>query len=278
MEIKLFDYLVVKPFAFLGLESQIFDVHLDTLIYTWVGMAVLISTAVLCRYYMKKNPLSVGSILLERVMRVFIELCTESIGEFRYDYFVFIASIFFFTLSCNMVSLLPFVEEASNDLNTTLAIALCSFFYVQYHHIKSAGIVGYIKSYFEPMFFMMPLEIIGKLSSIVSMSFRLFGNILGGSVIFLLIVQAIGVYKGPFMLSSVIILGLYMLTKRFINLSQHKIIDVLFKSVFGFVFFLAGLQMFFGIFEALVQAFVLTMLSLTYLAIAVSESESAEEA
>ena len=49
------------------------------------------------------------------------------------------------------------------------------------------GFKAYSKEYFQPIFFMMPLNIIGELAKIVSISFRLFGNILGGSIIILVV-------------------------------------------------------------------------------------------
>jgi F-type H+-transporting ATPase subunit a len=61
--------------------------------------------------------------------------------------------------------------------------------FVLAHHaaIKSKGFKAYIKEYFQPIFFMMPLNVIGELAKIISISFRLFGNIMGGSIIILVV-------------------------------------------------------------------------------------------
>jgi F-type H+-transporting ATPase subunit a len=61
--------------------------------------------------------------------------------------------------------------------------------FVLAHHaaIKSKGFKSYIKEYFQPIFFMMPLNVIGELAKIISISFRLFGNIMGGSIIILVV-------------------------------------------------------------------------------------------
>jgi F-type H+-transporting ATPase subunit a len=61
------------------------------------------------------------------------------------------------------------------------------FVIAHYVGIKTKGFKAYIKEYFEPMFFMMPLNLIGELAKIVSISFRLFGNIMGGSIIILVV-------------------------------------------------------------------------------------------
>ena len=61
------------------------------------------------------------------------------------------------------------------------------FVIAHYVAIKTKGLKAYIKEYFQPIFFMMPLNLIGELAKIVSISFRLFGNIMGGSIIILVV-------------------------------------------------------------------------------------------
>ena len=277
MEIDLFKYWAVKPFAFLGVTHSFLDVNLDVILYTWVGMILLFGFLFFAKWCMKRDDLSLYAIVLEQAVEFFIDLCKESLGSFVYKHFAFVFSIFSFTLCCNMVGLLPFIDESSKDLNTTLAIGFSSFLYVQSQHIMKTGFIGYLKSYVEPLPFMVPLEIVGKVASIVSMSFRLFGNILGGSIVFFLMVQVIGIYKKIFIIGSVVTLIVYaILENRLNSTSQTSLIKRLFYSLFVVIFFLAGAQMFFGIFESAIQAFVLSMLTLTYLSIAISDEESVE--
>ena len=129
------------------------------------------------------------------------------------------------------------MEEPTTDVNTTLALGLVSFFYTQSAAIKAEGLWSYIKGYFSPFFLMMPLNVVGKLATIISISFRLFGNIFGGSIITGIWFNAI---QGNFLLE---IIGL----ATGINLI---------------------IVIFFGLFEGFLQAFVFGMLSLTYLSIA----------
>ena len=56
-----------------------------------------------------------------------------------------------------------------------------------YVGIRTKGIGAYLKAYAEPIFFMAPLNIIGELAKVVSISFRLYGNIMGGSIIILVV-------------------------------------------------------------------------------------------
>ena len=276
MNIKPFDHASIAPLSKFGLNHPFFNIHISTLVYTWIAMALLICGGLIARCYLQKKLHPIG-ISLEVIIKFFINLCSETIGFFKYEYFAFIASLFLFTLYCNMVGLLPFIDEATKDLNTALALGVSSFFYVQYQSIKKNGLVGYLKDYVEPVAFLLPLEIIGKVASIVSMSFRLFGNILGGSIVYILLVQAVSSFQVPFLIFSYAALCLYFIIKKVINLKEHKAVSYIFFTCFFIIFFLTGAQIFFGVFGGFVQAFVITMLTVTYLAVAVAEPVQKEK-
>jgi F-type H+-transporting ATPase subunit a len=82
-----------------------------------------------------------------------------------------------------MLGVIPFLSEPTKDLNTPLAYGILGFFISHYAGIRTKGFKQYASEYFQPMFFMAPLNIIGELSKVVSISFRLFGNIMGGAII-----------------------------------------------------------------------------------------------
>ncbi len=92
-----------------------------------------------------------------------------------------------FLLMSNWIGMIPHMHEPTKDLNTPLSLGLMGFVIAHYAGIKSKGFKAYVKEYFEPIFFMMPLNVIGELAKIVSISFRLFGNIMGGSIIILVV-------------------------------------------------------------------------------------------
>ncbi len=99
----------------------------------------------------------------------------------------FICALFMFLVLANWLGIIPHLEEPTKDLNTPLSLGLMGFAISHYEGIKAKGIKGYLKNYFDPIFFMLPLNIIGELSKVVSISFRLFGNIMGGSIIILVV-------------------------------------------------------------------------------------------
>lgn len=273
MKIAIFDEKAIKLFEFFGLTGDFWGFNIDTLRNTWIAMFILFSLILIARLYLRKdlNPIA---LVFEKVVSFFDNLCRESFGgQFEYKYFAFTSTIFFFTLFCCLTGLLPYADEATKDLNTAFALGSMSFFYVQYHKIRVHGILAYLKEFTEPFFVLLPLNIIGEFAKIASMSFRLFGNILGGSIIFYIMVNALAAYKVYFMLFSLITLLSYWIVSKIVDLKKHKILSMILKMNLIAVFFVAGTQMFFGIFEGVVQAFVLTMLTITYLAVGIQTGD-----
>ena len=106
------------------------------------------------------------------------------------DVFFFVVTIFLFIVGSGLTGLLPYVGEATQDLNTTFALGISSFCFSQYQGIKAHGL-SHFKEFLQPLFLLLPLNVIGELAKAASMSFRLFGNILGGSIMVDLILHFI---------------------------------------------------------------------------------------
>lgn len=94
-----------------------------------------------------------------------------------------IATLFIFILSANLCSLLPGVEPPTGALETDLALALAVFVAVLGWGVRRHGLWGYLKTYTEPNLLMLPLNLIEALTRVVSMTVRLFGNIMSGMFI-----------------------------------------------------------------------------------------------
>ena len=92
-----------------------------------------------------------------------------------------------FLLLSNWLGIIPHLEEPTKDLNTPLSFGLMGFFIAHHAGIKAKGLKRYLLDYCEPMFIMAPLNIIGELAKVISISFRLFGNIMGGAIIILVV-------------------------------------------------------------------------------------------
>lgn len=273
MNVEIFDYHQVHPLEFLGLTHSFWTLHLDTLIYTWAAMVLFFSLVAAGRWALKREPNRI-SILFETIVRFFMSTTKEAFGFFEYRYFAFISSLFLFTFFCCIIGLLPFLDEATKDLNTTLALGLSSFCYVQYQKIRVHGILEYLKEYLQPFFPMAPINVVGELAKIASMSFRLFGNILGGGVVFMMMVDFLEGYALYFFAIAIIYFALHTTLSYFNLLPQEGFLAGLFNAVSVLIFFLAWAQLFFGVFEGLIQSFVIMMLTLTYLSMGISHQEN----
>ncbi len=219
-------------------DNPFLIINSETIIHTWIIMGLLALMLAFINFLLRNT--TVGRFIVLKVVSFFIDLTKQSLGMFVYSHCVFASSLFVFIALCNTASLIPWLDEPTQDLNTALAVGIISFLYIQFVTIKTHGAGSYIHGLFQPFFLMLPLNVIGKLSSIISISFRLFGNIFGGAII----------------------------TKLYFSLISGSVILELFGLLCGANFLIVG---FFTIFEGLLQAFVFTMLTLTYLSIGMQE-------
>jgi F-type H+-transporting ATPase subunit a len=161
--------------------------NLEVVVMTWIVFALLIVLGLFARYKRKILPRPI-QVLGELIVSMLYGLTEDALGkELAKTYAPLICALFMFLLLSNWLGIIPHLEEPTKDLNTTFGLGVMGFFIAHYAGIKSKGFKAYIKEYFQPIFFMMPLNVIGELAKIVSISFRLFGNIMGGSIIILVV-------------------------------------------------------------------------------------------
>ena len=162
-------------------------INLEVIVMTWIVFALLIALGLFASYKRKILPRPIQA-LGELIISLLYGLTEDALGkELAKTYAPLVCALFMFLLLSNWLGIIPHLEEPTKDLNTTFGLGIMGFFIAHYAGIKSKGFKAYIKEYFQPIFFMMPLNVIGELAKIVSISFRLFGNIMGGSIIILVI-------------------------------------------------------------------------------------------
>jgi len=162
-------------------------INLEVILMTWIVFALLIIIG-LCASNKKSILPRPIQALGELIVSLLYELTEDALGkDLAKTYAPLICALFMFLLFSNWLGIIPHLEEPTKDLNTTLGLGIMGFVIAHYAGIKSKGIKAYLKEYFQPIFFMMPLNLIGELAKIVSISFRLFGNIMGGSIIILVV-------------------------------------------------------------------------------------------
>ncbi len=131
----------------------------------------------------------------QNVMEAFlggvIAMGKDVIGEeHARKYLPLIATIGLFVLVNNLIGIIPGFESPTSNINVTLTLALLVFFYYNYEGVKKQGAFTYFKNFvhlgemhpiakFSMSLLMYPIEIVSHMSRIVSLSFRLFGNIKG---------------------------------------------------------------------------------------------------
>ena len=95
-------------------------------------------------------------------------------------YRTLIGTLFFFILAANWVSLVPGVEPPTAHLETDAALAFVVFVATIYYGIKSNGVIGYLKTFAEPSWVMIPLNLVEQITRTFSLMVRLFGNVMSG--------------------------------------------------------------------------------------------------
>jgi len=170
---------------------QLFGLNLvfnvETIIMTWIVMASLITLGFLAtrKIGFLPNPFQAfGELFVGAMYDLCVDALDEELGK---KYFPLICALFMFLLLSNLLGIIPKLSEPTKDLNTPLGMGIMGFFIAHHAGIKAKGFKKYAKEYLQPIFFMAPLNVIGELAKVVSISFRLYGNILGGAIIILVV-------------------------------------------------------------------------------------------
>lgn len=231
-----------QPLRVFGLTGSFWQLNAITIINTWVVLGIIIFLIIAARLVLRREE-SIGSYIVCSFAQSFKDLVTQTLGFFDFNHFSFVTSLFCFIFLCNIISIIPWLEEPTQDLSTTLGLAIIALTYAHFWSIKTQGLRAYLHHFIQPFAFMLPLNIIESFAKIVSLSFRLFGNIFGVAVISKLYLHAI---------SSFGIIG-----ETIGIMSGINIIIVLF----------------FVLFDGGIQAYVFSMLSLTYLGLEMRHDE-----
>ncbi len=161
--------------------------NLEVMAMTWIVILMLLLFGFLATRKKTMVPRSfqvVGELFVSQFYGLTEDALDKKMAE---KYGPLICALFLFMLLSNWLGIIPFLEEPTKDLNTPLGLGLMGFVIAHWAGIKTKGFKTYAKEYFQPIFFMMPLNVIGELAKIVSISFRLFGNVMGGSIIILVV-------------------------------------------------------------------------------------------
>lgn len=161
-----------------------------TLVTTWAIMLVLVIGAKLISRNLKTGiKISHWQCILEMLVTGMNEEI-KGIGLKQSEKYIgFIGTLFLFIVVSNLSIIFPFYEAPTGSLSTTAALAISVFIAVPFFGISKSGIGGYLKTYIKPTFIMLPFNIIGELSRTLALAVRLFGNIMSGGLIVVILLS-----------------------------------------------------------------------------------------
>jgi F-type H+-transporting ATPase subunit a len=181
-----------------------------------------------------------GRLTLRNIFELFTEMILkfldDVIGPRGREFLPLIGTLGFFILFSNLLGLVPGFLPPTDNLNTTVACALVVFFATHYYGIKAHGL-KYIKHFLGPVLWlswlMFPIELISHLARVLSLSMRLFGNIM----------------------------------------ADHMLLSLTLMAPLFLPLFLSPLSLFLGVFVSVIQMFIFIILSMIYISLAIEESE-----
>ncbi len=178
-------------------EKQIITLHFGSfqiqfdkmaIIMSWIVIGLLVLLALFLRRALRQDvedePNRVQAALDALIDLLQGQLTSSFASEqLAHEMFPFISTLFLFVLFSNWMGVVPGCSSPTQDLNITMGLALMVFFVSQVLAMRAKGMKKYWKGYLEPMAFMLPINIIGEISKPLSHAFRLFGNILAGTIL-----------------------------------------------------------------------------------------------
>lgn len=156
----------------------------DTVVSTWVLMAIIILMAYLIRKY---KP-AAGELMIEMINGIVSSVMPE--GTRVSKYIGILGTLTIFLMLANIFSIVPLMVSPTANINTTLALSIVVFFAVHIYGVREKGLWGYLKDFADPIF-ILPLEIVSQFSRTLSLSVRLFGNILSTDLIVMIVFSLI---------------------------------------------------------------------------------------
>lgn len=170
----------------------------DTIVNLWVVIILLSIFAFIVNKKIKKADIDSKPTGLLNVVEILVEtvnnLVKTTMGEQNMGFAPYIFTLLCFLGVANLLGLVGLTPPTS-DYSVTFALAIVTFAITQIMLFKSQkGLGGYLKSFTEPFVLLTPLNVIGELANPISLSFRLFGNIMSGGIIMTLLYNALGYF------------------------------------------------------------------------------------
>ncbi|MFA5668335.1 MAG: F0F1 ATP synthase subunit A [Balneolaceae bacterium] len=220
------DQLIFWEYGFININL--------TIVITWLLMALLAGGSWIIT---RKLDSEIKTTRWQSILEMLVLLMRDQIKEVGLKqprkYMPFIATLFIFIVVANLLSIIPWYEPPTASLSTTTALALCVFISVPFFGIAEDGLRGYLRSYLQPNFIMLPFNIISEVSRTLALAVRLFGNMMSGGLIvtvllsiapffFPIIMSALGMLTGVIQAYIFAILATVYITAATQDAQQKK--------------------------------------------------------
>jgi len=161
----------------------------QTILNTWIIMGILIAFAIFVRVKLNKfEEIPTGN--FQNIVEALIEMFDNFVRKTAGDKLMYLGNwffmVFFFILVSNLSGMVGGFRPPTADWATTFAFAFATFILIQAVGIRHRG-VKYLKDFLKPHPLFFPLNLIGELARPISLSFRLFGNVLAGMILMALL-------------------------------------------------------------------------------------------
>ncbi len=152
----------------------------------FVILLMLAGMVILRRRLSVENPGKFQHVM-EVVVQFTQDMCEEIIGHGSGRYVPMLAALGVFVVLCNLLGLIPTFQTPTAHVQVTLGCAVAAFLYYNFQGVRQHGVLGYLKHLCGPMlaiaFLMFPIEVIGNMGRLLSLSVRLYANMMVGDLL-----------------------------------------------------------------------------------------------
>lgn len=257
----------------------------QTIVSSFVVMVCLCVAGILLGRNLQKRP-SRRQVLVEKGVSMLYGMVEDTMGKHNAYWTPYIGALFLSSICGSYIGMTGIFRSATADLSTTVTWALMTSFLCWGCSIRANGFVGWLKGFTEPIVVMTPMNLVSEVAQPISMAFRHFGNIAGGSVLTSLVYSALAtvsavllglVGKNVIISAAVLLIGIALLVT---GIRAKKMA----RKIFGIVFVATGalailglsgvpylevgipgiLSLYFDVFSGGVQALVFSLLTMVY--------------
>ena len=159
---------------------------LESVVVTWIIMAVIMIVSLIMVRNLKVRNISGRQAAVESAFSFVYNFFLDLLGEEGKAYIPYLITVMVYLLISNMIGLLGF-KPPTKDLNVTASLAVMSIVLVEAAGIRKKGVKGWIRGFAEPLPAVAPINVLEIFIRPLSLCMRLFGNIMGATVVMALI-------------------------------------------------------------------------------------------